>query len=72
MDSWPEAVNDTLGSLTAGTLSFNANTLLENDHGNGLWLVRVGPMSSAGGTVTGTAFNKHLRLERNKLRNRFG
>ena len=54
-DGWPNAVNDSLGTVSSGSITFPGAALLDNDTGTtALSIVSVGPASSGGGTVTGT------------------
>src|SRR4051812_31054543 len=53
-DHWPVAVADSLGS-TIGPRTFTGAALLANDSGPSLLtIVRVGPTTANGGTITGT------------------
>src|SRR4051812_10875400 len=53
-DHWPHAGTDALGS-TIGPRTFSGATLLANDSGTSVLTIRrVGPMSAAGGTITGS------------------
>ena len=53
-DTWPKAGTDSLGSTAGAPVTFSAATLLANDTGASLTVRRVGPSSSAGGTITGS------------------
>src|SRR2546428_719610 len=53
-DTWPKAGTDSLGSTAGAPVTFSAATLLANDTGASLTVQRVGPSSSAGGTITGS------------------
>jgi hypothetical protein len=53
-DTWPDAVTDSLGTITSASITFSGAGLLANDRGTALTLVSVGPTSSGGGTITGT------------------
>ncbi len=51
---WPVAATDSLVGIAGAPLVFNRATLLANDTGAALTLVRVVPASTAGGTIAGT------------------
>jgi hypothetical protein len=53
-DTWPRAGTDSLGSTAGAPVTFSDATLLANDTGASLTVRRVGPSSSAGGTITGS------------------
>jgi hypothetical protein len=53
-DTWPKAGTDSLGTTAGAPVTFSAATLLANDTGASLTVRRVGPTSSAGGTITGS------------------
>src|SRR2546428_3218101 len=53
-DTWPQAGTDSLGSTAGAPVTFSDATLLANDTGASLTVRRVGPSSTAGGTITGS------------------
>jgi beta-lactam-binding protein with PASTA domain len=54
-DTWPVAGTDSLGVTASQPVSFSRNTLLANDRAStAITLVRVGPLSSHGGVISGT------------------
>jgi hypothetical protein len=52
-DTWPVAVTDFLGPTGSASLTFPSASLLDDDKGFSLVVVRVGPAGSQGGVVTG-------------------